>query len=540
MINSAVTGIFLDSSGSAWSSVADDRWCLHYVGDQHTARRIFEWLQLHAVGQLSILQFGSLLASLPNEWAFVAWSGERRLAATDRIRSYPLFFSMAKGNVSISNSARLLRGRMESDALNRDALLEFAMAGYVTGSDTLYTGVKQLQAGELIAMSANEAVPHRHRYYRYIPQPVAGGIGQWREALAVTTEQIFKRTIEKAQGRPLLIPLSGGLDSRLIVCMLRHLKYDNVRTFSYGLPGNYEAKIAREVAGKLGLPWEFVPTTHSGFRNFFWSKQRKAFSDFADGLCAVPTMQDIHPLWILRERGLPNDTIVINGQSGDFISGGHIPAQLLNIEGRQTVVESIYGRHFGLSKRLMTPANIATVSERIRNDIGEMDVVSKSRVEPAGLYESWEWQERQCKYVISWQRGYDWLRLGWHLPLWDADYMDLWSRVPYELKLNQKLYKEYLQTYDYFGLFKKFAPPVWRWPGATIAIVPFARVVGLISGTRNKERIYSYARYMGHYGPYYAPWGLRNFLRYSSDARNPVTFFVNQWFRENGIQVGNI
>ncbi len=528
------SSILLDSSILGWEVLEGSRWCAHYVGRRQVVEQVLSWLE-DSGEHLNVVGLGTLLASMPNEWAFVAASSEYHIAATDKIRSYPLFYSNHADNCLISNSARLLSRDTKSELAGKGVLLEFAMAGYVTGCDTMYAEVKQLQAGDLVAVPSNGNGTQLLRYYRYLPQPEEGSSTRWVDELAETTESIFKRMIDSARGRPLLVPLSGGLDSRLIVCMLRHFGYDNVRTFSYGLPGNHEAKIARKVAAALGFPWEFVPTTHSGFRDFFWSPERKAFWEYADGLCSTPTMQDIHPLWVLRKRGLPDDTIVINGQSGDFISGGHIPDRLLKENGKDGLLDAIYSRHFALRKSLLSSANFVKIAERISHAIRQMEMVANRPLHPAALYESWEWQERQCKYVISWQRGYDWLGLGWHLPLWDADYMEFWSRVPFELKIGQRLYKEYLRTRDYFGLFKNFDPPVWRWPGATIGIVPLARMVGLISGTRNKERVYSYARYFGHYGPYYAPWGAKSFFRRSSDIRNPVSLLVDHWFLENGI-----
>lgn len=413
------------------------------------------------------------------------------------------------------------------------------MAGYVTKRDTLFDGVKQLQAGELIATNAgSDRSLLTYRYYRYLPRTEEGSDRDaWVDELTVTTERIFRRLIEEAGGRPLLVPLSGGLDSRLIVCMLRHLGYDNVRTFSYGPHDNYEAKIARTVASKVGYPWEFVPTTHAGFRKYFWSPARMDYWGFSDGLCTIPNMQDIYPLLVLQEKGLPKEVIVVNGQSGDFISGGHIPPSLLANNNRKHLLGALIDKHFALRRSLRTPVNIAVVAERIDEVLREVEVEAGRPLPAAALYESWEWQERQCKYVIGGQRIYDWLGLNWRLPLWDADYLSFWSRVPFELKLDQRLYKEFLSARDYCGLFRNFNPTVWRWPGVAIAVLPAAQLIGLLGGRRAKDRFYAYARYIGHYGPNYAPWGWRKFIAQARDARNALPFFIQTWGDENRVGV---
>ena len=71
----------------------------------------------------------------------------------------------------------------------------------------------------------------------------------------------FKRIVEDTSNKNVWVPLSGGLDSRLVICKLKEHGCENLRAFSYGPPGNYEASAARHVAEVLKVPWVFVPDT---------------------------------------------------------------------------------------------------------------------------------------------------------------------------------------------------------------------------------------------------------------------------------------
>lgn len=480
-----------------------------------------------------------MLSTLSNKWAFVASSPSKVVAAIDKIRSYPLFYSKLTDKIIVSNSGNLLRQTFSSAPVMPDALVEFRMAGYVTQSRTLFEGIWQLQAGQCLTFDLGRKGYQLHRYYRYQPQPDAPRkIEFWIDELRDATEKIFKRLIDTASGRLLLVPLSGGLDSRLIVGILRHLGYKNVSTFSYGPNGNYEAKIAKHVAEKAGFPWTFIATEHASFRDFFWSKDRREYWKFSNDLATVPNMQDVLPFTQLIKKGIPRDAIVVNGQSGDFISGGHIPKIITESDDKELLINAILEKHFSLRKSLLTSGNRSIAVSHLLTSFADIEKSAGQRLSSPALYEYWESQERQCKYVIGGQRIYDWIGLDWQLPLWDSDYLNLWTRVPVELKLHQKLYREYLKSSDYCRLFKEFRPTVWRWPGKSMAVLPIAQVIGLFAGRPAKERFYEYARYIGHYGPFYAPWGVQSFLSAATDVRNALPFFVDTWIEESACASG--
>ena len=252
------------------------------------------------------------------------------------------------------------------------------------------------------------------------------------------------------------MPLSGGLDSRLVVCKLKQLGYDNLRAYSYGLPGNYEAKAARYVAEKIRVQWSFVPLNRKETKEFFWSEKRKKYWEFADGLCSIPIFQDVSALSAMKKSGnIPKDAIFINGQSGDFITGGHIPNSLAqrNITERQ-LLDYIINKQFSLWLNLKCQENLLKIENKIFSLLQQKIEWAKSWEEIPALYEYWDWQERQSKYVVNEQRIYDYLNLSWQLPLWQKEYLDFWKEIPVRVKAGQKLYLDYLKRYNYKKLWR--------------------------------------------------------------------------------------
>jgi asparagine synthase (glutamine-hydrolysing) len=173
------------------------------------------------------------------------------------------------------------------------------------------------------------------------------------------------------------VPLSAGLDSRLVACALKELGVENVTCFSYGRHGNFEAEGARRVAAKLGYEWIFVEHTPRQQAATFASEECRAFEAFADPLNAIPFHQDFFAVGSLRADGrIPGGTVIVNGQSGDYIAGNHIPPSLCAVTGDMTddarwewITVALMNKHYDLWKALRTPENEAWISRLLREEM---------------------------------------------------------------------------------------------------------------------------------------------------------------------------
>lgn len=381
------------------------------------------------------------------------------LAAVDPVRSIPLAHAAPSSTNSpsaimrIDDRAERLRRTLEvgRDDIDPDAALSFAMAGYTAGDRTLYRQISQLGPGGYLLARAGSP-PHVGTYCAYRPWRVTETDGPGLAArLRDLTLSLVEDMIESLDGRPVAAPLSAGLDSRLIVSALRHLGYKKVHCFAYGRMDNYDVAASREIAAALGYDWSFVPLTIGNQRRFLASETVRGYRDFADTLCATPPIDDLSPVATLMDRGVIDaDTVLINGNSGDYISGAHVVPAVANLppdaDGAtavSTIVDAALDKHFRLWRALATPENDARVGALLRAALP----VDPDTVAPEGrhgLYEALELADRQCKLVIGRQRVYEYLGLDWRLPLWDARYLDFWEGVPLSAKRDQRLYRDVL------------------------------------------------------------------------------------------------
>jgi asparagine synthase (glutamine-hydrolysing) len=485
-------------------------------------------------------RLASLLAVERGHFAVIVQGPDWIVAAVDKIRSAPVFVARQEHVTMVSPSARHLREAAQLRDADPAGVVEMVMAGYATGANTTVRGLHQVRAGQmLIDRGTGPGVSH---YFRYVPRPApeASEVALLDEYGALV-DDVFRQVIARAAGRPIWVPLSGGYDSRLVLCKLHELGYANLTAFTYGPRFNYDAKVARQVARTLGVRWLRLTSRPRVTRRLLDEPERRAYWDFGDGLATIPSMRDWEGLLRLVRSGvMPRDAIVINGQTGDYLSGGHIPAALFDHPSPtfDDLLAAMVGKHHALWTNWDWGATLAFTHRRIRAQLDEIapdQLPSDGRERLLSYYESWEWEERQSKFVVNGQRMYDFFGLGWELPHWDGAFLDFWSRVPFAMKFRQKLFKRYLARWNYAGLFGNYDPFVWRWPLPMMWVIPLARVVGLLRGRAAKDRLYKQLWYFSHYRNHYGMYGFAHYLATMDHARSPISLQVERWLAENGL-----
>ncbi len=474
-------------------------------------------------------RFIDLLLENKGNYSILIKTDEYCFAAVDRIKSYPIFYANIDGNWEIKSDPETFGN---TASINSSSALEFSMAGYVFGNNTLYDDVYQLQAGELLFFRTGDSQPKIQRYYSYSPSPKSKeNFSELIEEFSQTVDKVILETMRLLDGRPLWIPLSGGLDSRLLITKFVEHGYRQIFAFTYGVAGNHEMMQAKSVAKKLGVPMVCVNSNSNQARSLYNSKLGEAYTKIAAELSHIPSFMEFEAVLMLRQRNMiPDDAVIINGQTGDFISGGHVPTVLLS-EGASLndLINYIINKHCSLWENQKTEKNILYLKNRLLEQFNESTVPLSNL---PSLYEFWEWQERQAKLVVPGQRLYDFFGLSWFLPLWHADIMDFWKKVPYEFKLEQKLYIAFLKNYNYKNLFSKLRRAVQPWVPKRRWIPLAGKIIGVVSGKSKKDAFYKRMDYYSTYHNQYALLGREYYLKHYSFIRNPVSLFVKKYLAE--------
>ena len=381
----------------------------------------------------------------------VQFSNDSCFLAVDKICSIPIFDVANKNKYVVSNHAPFLKSFFDiSDGdTELNSLLEISMSGFTIGDKTIYRKINRLMAGECIFWDNGKR--YSSFYYTYLPSRIIKcGYDELKSQFAKVCLSTIKNLIDSVNGRQIVVPLSAGRDSRLIVSCLKELSYENVVCFSYGSLGNYEVSTSRKVSSELGYKWIYVQNTWREKRNFFKSRIYNLYVKEFESYASVPNVQDVYEVYSLKlKKVIDNDAVIVNGNSGDFISGGHIP-KLLNLDEKflaknSAIWDSFLEKHYSIWRKLRNNLNDRIIISGLNKTISKRyGSKAKGDMLTYAVYEGMECIGRQSRLVTNQQRAYEFIGHEWRLPLWSEDFLNFWEKVDPKYKLNQKLYNDVL------------------------------------------------------------------------------------------------
>lgn len=410
-----------------WHSLSDGWWTGHVYYQQ-------QWLSPKEVERL-LLKVASTeaLSALLQQWngsfALIWTQGERTFAATDIARSIPLFWSIQDKKVKLTNHLVSADGTLLK--IHEDKA--FAQTEFIPGHTTLLHGWQQLQAGELLEIHNGRCYLHNYFPHRR-PAPFRDSPSVLKQQFGELLEDQIDRLIAFAAGREIVIPLSGGYDSRILLTILQQKQYPALKAFTYGQEGSWEVEIARSVATKLGVDWQFVPYTKELLQQF-GDQNWKDFANFAGNLSSIPQEQDYFALRFLKAAGwLKKDSIICPGYCGDFQAGSYLPDSSFSLRPKRlkALQNFLYQRFIRYPSPTLRQLWQPYLPQAELSD--EHNYVSE--------LEHWVLREYVSKFIINGVRAYEWFDCTWYLPLWDLEFIRFWQQVPNELRIDMQMYRE--------------------------------------------------------------------------------------------------
>ena len=449
--------------------------------------------------------------------------------ATDKIASFNLFYSNFKRFcIEISSySSEWINKDLDKDIDKYSSTL-YQHSGYTIGNKTMRNSVKKVLPGELciIKKTKNEPLFSQYRYFIFYPNFKNKKNTKFLEKnLGKVIDYSISRLIDQANGRTIVLSLSAGLDSRLILTKLLEFNYNNIYCFSYGTKNNFEAKEAEALAKRLNVQWTFIHDENVNIKrdSFYNGNLGKYFLKYS-GLHTTAAMTEILYLQkLLKCKPELKNAVFTNGQSGDFITGGHLPNE--KIKTLDQFLTLFSQKHFSLinnnyfsRKTLRKFYECWFETSYLKNKLDDF----------YSLWQLMEWQERQAFYVAHQVKAYDFLGLEWSMPLWNGKIMKFYENVPLRLQINQKLYIQFLKNWNYKGVFDPLRVNPVAWSNFNFLIIITGKLIHVVFGRNYKESFYKILDYYSTNNYQYNYFSFKKYIKNFKNIRNAVTLFTQQ------------
>lgn len=214
--------------------------------------------------------FPAALQRLVGMFALAVWDRQRRelLVARDRLGKKPLYLGYCNGTLAFASELKAIANHPQFDCdIDRRALALLMRYGYVPDPHCIYAGWMKLPPGSLLVLSAEDLETRsidrllgRCTRYWSLESVVQAGASKRHgavsqaaaieEAESLLRDAVRQRMISDV---PLGAFLSGGVDSSLVVALMRASSAGAVRTFTIGFHEKEydEAVEARLIANHL-------------------------------------------------------------------------------------------------------------------------------------------------------------------------------------------------------------------------------------------------------------------------------------------------
>jgi len=356
----------------------------------------------------------------------------------DITRTFPIFYAVNENEIIITDDTFWLRDNSE---LDDDACAEFLRCLYVTGPYTLLKGVHQVQAGEIVRITLDGQI-HRKFYHEYVVkrnEVKTESYDRLTKEFYEIIGWVIDRLIAFADGDTIVIPLSGGYDSRAIASLLKKKGYENVICYTYGKPDSTEVNTAKEVAKALGYEWLYIEINDEVIpQNYPNEKWFLEFYKYAFNHTSTIHLQGFFVFMHLHENNLiPKNSIVVPGHTGDFLRGGHL-RKLPLPKTKEDVWKRVLAKHYVLNEHVKLPYSIKEKFWEYLNRYSD-DVLVYS------IDDNWNMKNRQAKFIVNSNKTYEYFGYRHAIPLWDAELVEFFRRLPIEYKYNRVLYNEVLE-----------------------------------------------------------------------------------------------
>ena len=379
--------------------------------------------------------FASTIKRLKGQFSIVVLKEEEIWLASSYSWSFPVFYFTNNQTMFIADNPEHLLNNIASPEIDEASKNYFLLFGVTPSNKTLVKELFQLKPGEILRTKGKEV--HSSSFFYQTPFQSEGE--KTEAQLAQTIRSTFDRYYSYIKNKQVLVPLTGGYDSRLLISLLKEYGHNNVNCATWGRKNNREAEVAKQAANQLGYKHVFVEYNENQISGFTDDPVFQAYSHFSGHFSSMPYLQDYFGVkYLLDEKIIDNSCVVMPGHSGDCFAGSHLSTSMENTNCSNFAKRII--SKYGTSLKIK-PENLKAIHKDLTNNF------FSEKKEPWNSFENWNYHERQCKFISNSNLVYSYFGLEVLMPLFDTEFIDFFKNVPFHQRLDAKLYNRTMEKH---------------------------------------------------------------------------------------------
>ena len=258
-------------------------------------------------------------------FAFLDVKSRELYLARDRFGEKPLYYQIVNGTLVFGSELKaLLEFALPTD-LSRDSIANFLRFQYTPPGRSVFENVRQVRPGHFVRIKISELIDDSHiceEEYWSARQIITNRRPRSYQSLDNATDELIAILGKSVKSQmisdvPVGAFLSGGIDSSLIVALMKEVSPDRVHTFSIGFSEDDfdESAHAKSVADHLEtIHTEFKVTASDALS--LVNNLAFHFDDPFGDSSQIPTL-------LLSELTKRYVTVALSGDGGDELFGGY-------------------------------------------------------------------------------------------------------------------------------------------------------------------------------------------------------------------------
>jgi len=375
---------------------------------------------------------------LNGSFVIAIWNARARqlVVVNDHLGLHPVYFTRTKNRFLFASGVRSLLTDPDVDrTLDPVAAAQMLTFEYPLGDRTLIRSVALLPPASILTLTADRMDIRSYWTLEFSDLSVVRSEESYLEELYHLLRQAVHRQKHPAESG---ILLSGGLDSRILLGLLTEDGPGALQSFTFGITGCSDARMAGQLARVAGTPHHF----HE-LKPDYLLKVAEFGVRVTDGFESVVHMHALANL----DRQARIVPVLYKGYLGDALMGGHLWLGLWGGYSEEDQARLFFDRAAVLFKEA---EHKDLFSERVYKEVNGAafesfrEALNESHAGMvANRFNHFDLRQRQRRFILN---GLELVRsrVVVRAPFCDKDLVNFMLTVPLGLRLNRRLITEIL------------------------------------------------------------------------------------------------